>query len=63
MFWKLNKWKYVVFFMWTLINIKQNKEVIKISDTKYDPHNAETETFTLFTGLTKPYIQSTSGIE
>ena len=33
--------------MWTLISIKQNKEVVKISGKRYDPQNIETETFTL----------------
>ena len=33
------------------------------SGKKYDPHNVETETFTLFTGFTEPFIESTPGIE
>ena len=35
---------------WTLVSIKQNKEVLEIVGKNYDPHNVKTETFTLFTG-------------
>ena len=43
--------------------MKQNKEVGKISDKRYDPHNVETKTFTLFTSLTEPFIQFNPGTE
>ena len=39
------------------------EEVFKISDKRYDLHSVEIKTFTLFTGLTKSFIQSTLGIE
>ena len=45
------------------MNIKQNKEVDQISGKRYDSHNDETKTFSLFTGLREPFIQSTPGIE
>ena len=61
--WKLNRNEKYVFLLWTLISIKQNKEVVNISDKKYDLHNVETETWTLFIGLTEPFIQLTLGIE
>ena len=36
--------------------MKQKKKVFKISGKNYDPHNVETETFTLFTSLTGLFI-------
>ena len=33
-------------------------QLVKASGKWYDPHNAETENFTLYTGLTEPFIQS-----
>lgn len=47
----------------TLKVIQQNKEVLKISGKRYAPYNVEIETFSLFTGLTKPYIKYAPGIE
>ena len=40
--------------------MKQNKEVVKISGKRYNPHNVETKAFIQFTVLTEPFIQSTS---
>ena len=62
MCWKLNKWKYVC-LLWTLISIKQNKEQVRISGKRYDPHSVETEIFTQFTALDEPFIQSTPEIK
>lgn len=43
---------------WKLIIIKQNKMIVKISGKRYNRHNAERETFTLFRDLIEPFNQS-----
>ena len=52
-----------MFLLRTLISITQNQKVVKISGKRYDPYNFETLIFTLFTGLTKHFLQFTPGIE
>ena len=55
--------KICIFVVDTDKYLKKKKEVVKISGKIYNPHNVEAETFTLFTGVTNPFIQSTSKIE
>ena len=62
MYSKLNELKYV-FLLGTMISVKQKNEVLKISDKRCDQHIVETETFTLFSGLSKSFIQSNPGFE